>query len=86
MLLDLVKCGMCGEAAVVSAGYRHVCEVCREPEHKLYTSVKTLVLGNPDVGYTIQDAAEILGVKESKIHHLVNSGFFKLTMRGIQIS
>ena len=86
VLLNLVKCGMCGTAAVVSSGYRHICDRCREPEHKLYRNVKTLILENLDTGYTIQDAAEILKVEESKIQHLVNSGFFKLTMRGMQVS
>ena len=84
--LDLVKCGMCGKAAVVAAGHRHVCEVCREEEHKLYSRVRALVHESPDVGYTIWEVSEILSVDESKIHHLVDSGFFTLTIRGIQIS
>ena len=84
--LDLVKCGMCGKATVVAAGQRCVCEVCREEEHKLYTRVRTLIVENPDVGYTIQEVVGMLNVNERKIHHLVDSGFFKLTIRGIQIS
>ena len=86
MILDLVKCGMCGAAVVINEGRRHVCDICRIPEHELYTRIRTLILENPRTAYTIRDAADILEVDESKIQHLVRSGFFKLTMRGIQLS
>ena len=85
MLLDLIKCGMCGEAAVVSKGHRHICDACRGPEHELYSKVRTLIHENLDARYTIRDVADILSVDENKIKHLVDSGFFKLTTRGIQI-
>ena len=86
MALDLVKCGMCGEAVVIARGQRSVCESCRESEHELYSTVRTLIRENLDVRFTMRDAAEILKVEESKIKHLVDSGFIKLTIRGIQIS
>ena len=86
MSLDLVKCGMCGEAVVIATGHRHVCETCREPEHELYARVRSLIRENIYTRYTIQDAAGILEVDEKKIKHLVDSGFIKLTIRGIQLS
>ena len=86
MRLDLVRCGMCGEAAVITMGRRRVCDTCREPEHELYTRIRTLILENLNTRYTIRDVSDILDVSERKIIHLVDSGFFILTMRGIQIS
>ena len=86
MALDLIKCGICGDAAVIAMGHRPVCEACRGLEHELYIRVRTLVRENHDVRYTISDAADILKIEESKIKHLVDSGFFKLTMRGITLS
>ena len=85
MPLDLIKCGMCGEAAVIAKGHRRVCDTCRGPEHDLYTKVRTLIQENPGKRYTIRDASELLDVEESKILHLVDSGFFKLSTKGIQL-
>ena len=85
MSLDLVKCGMCGKAAVVGEGRRHVCDSCRAEELNLYSKVRTFVQGNPDTEFTIKNVADILKVDERKIHHLVESGYFKLTMRKLQL-
>ena len=85
MSLDLVKCGICDEAVVITAGHRHLCEGCRGAEHELYSRVRALVLENIYTKYTIQDAADVLKVEERQIKHLVDSGFIKLTMRGIQL-
>jgi hypothetical protein len=85
MQLDLVECGMCGKAAVVAEGRRSICDACREQEQELYSKVKDLIRENPGAGFTIRDMADILKVDERKIHHLVNSGYFKLTTQGIQL-
>ena len=84
MSLDLVKCGMCGKATVISEGHRHVCEECRDPEHKLYARVRMILGEYPDSGFTVQNIAEMVKAEESQIRHLVDSGFFKLTVRGLQ--
>ena len=85
MSLDLVKCGMCGKAAVVAAGHRSICDACRIEEQELYRRVRILIHENLDTRYTINDVADILKLDEKKIHHLVESGFFTLTTRGIQL-
>ena len=84
MSLDLVKCGMCGKATVVAVGHRHLCDECRDQELKLYRKVRSLVLGDPAAGFTIQEVAGILMEDEKKIHHLVDSGYFKLTAQGME--
>jgi hypothetical protein len=83
MPLELVKCGMCGKAIVVGAGQRHVCEVCRDEEQRLYRRVRMLVRENSEKRFTIQDVAEMLEEDEKKITHLVDSGYFRLVMSGI---
>ena len=84
--MDLVKCGMCDEAVVIAKGQRHLCDACREVEHELYTRVRTLIRENIYTRYTIRDAADVLNVDERRIKHLVDSGFIKLTLKGIQLS
>ena len=84
--LDLVKCGMCGEAAVIAKGHRRVCDTCRKPEHDLYAAVRTLIQDSSGRRYTIRDVSDVLEVEESKVKHLVDSGFFKLTAQGIRLS
>jgi hypothetical protein len=73
---------MCGKAAVVESGGRHVCPVCLEEEHRLYADVRTLLRDYEGSGLTIKDVAEMLGIDERKITHLVESGYFKLALRG----
>ena len=85
MSLDLVKCGMCGNAVVIDEGRRHICDMCRGEEHGLYSKIRTLIHENLDTRFTIKDIADILHVDEKKIQHLVESGFFTLTTRGIQL-
>jgi len=82
---DLVKCGMCGKAAVIVEGHRHVCEGCRDGERVLYDLVKTFIIENPSSNHTMQKIAASLKVKESQVKHLIDSGFFKLTLTGIQL-
>ena len=82
--LELVKCGMCGKATVVEQGERHVCPVCLEEEHQLYASVRTLLRDYEGNGLTIKDVAEMLEIDERKITHLVDSGYFKLALRGLR--
>ena len=84
MSLELVKCGMCGKATVVGEGHKHVCDACRDDEHKLYSRVRALIREYNGSRLTIQDVAEILKVDEKKISHLVDSGYFKLVMREIR--
>jgi len=82
--LELIKCGMCGKAAVVPTGHRHVCEACREEEQKLYARVRSLVREYEGASLTIPDVADMLKVDEKKITHLVDSGYFKLVVTGIK--
>ena len=84
--LNLVECGMCGKAAVVDEGHRHICDVCRGEEHELYSKIRTLIHENLGTRFTINDVADILKADEKKIYHLVESGFFTMTTRGIQLS
>jgi hypothetical protein len=80
--LDLIKCEMCGKAAVVEQGGRRVCSACFEDERKLYAKVRALLLEYEGSSLTIQDVAETLKEDEKKISYLVDSGYFKLVMRG----
>jgi hypothetical protein len=82
--LELVKCGICGKAAVIERGGRHVCPACLDEEHRLYTSVRTLLRDYEESLLTIKDVAEMLEVDERKITHLVDSGYFKLALRGLR--
>ena len=85
MSLDLVKCGMCGKAVVVANGQRHICEVCRDEEQQLYTRIRLILREYPGARYTIKEIADMIKVDERKIHHLVDNGYFKLTLQGIRL-
>ena len=85
MALDLVKCKMCGKAAVITAGMRPVCESCRQKEQELYVLVRGVLRDHIDKKLTIQDVAEILEVDEKKIMHLVDSGYIQLKMRNVEL-
>ncbi|MDR3164639.1 MAG: hypothetical protein LBU13_03590 [Synergistaceae bacterium] len=82
--LELVKCGMCGKAIVVEQGERHICSMCVDEEHRLYTSVRALLRDYERSGLSIRDVAEILKVDEYKVTHLVESGYFVLALRGLR--
>jgi hypothetical protein len=84
MPLELVKCGICGKAAVVGAGQRHVCDACREEEQELYRRVRSFIREYPEAGNTVQGIAHALKVDEKKITHLVDSGYFRLVMRTVR--
>jgi membrane protease subunit (stomatin/prohibitin family) len=79
--LELVKCGMCEKATVVERGGRHVCPECLKEERRLYSIVRKLARDHEGSGLTVRDVAEMLGVDERKITHLVDSGYFKLTLQ-----
>jgi hypothetical protein len=83
--LDLVKCKMCGKAAVITSGMRPVCDGCRQKEQELYVSVRGVLRDHIDKKLTIQDVAEILEITEKSIMHLVDSGYFQLKMRNLEL-
>jgi hypothetical protein len=76
---------MCGKATVVSFGMRPVCDTCRAKEQELYTLVRTVLRDHSDERLTIQDVAEILEIDEKEIMYLVDSGYFQLKMRNLQL-
>jgi hypothetical protein len=83
--LDLVKCKMCGKATVVTLGMRSVCDSCRQKEQELCVLVREVLRDHLEERLTIQDVAEILDVDEKKIMHLVDSGYFQLKMKNLQL-
>ena len=85
MSFDLVKCGMCGKAAVVIEGGKRVCKECLDAERELFDEIRDFINENPEVDFTLQNTAKVLNVKESQIKHLVDSGYFKLTVKGIRL-
>jgi AcrR family transcriptional regulator len=52
-----------------------------EEERRIYAAVRALLLDYGGSGLTLKDVAEMLHVEERKITHLVNSGYFNLSMR-----
>ena len=84
MSLELVKCGMCGKATVIERGERHICPLCLDEEHRLYSRVRTLLRDYEGSGLSIKDVSDMLEVDEHKVTHLVDSGYFELALRGLR--
>jgi hypothetical protein len=83
--LDLVKCKMCGKATVVALGMRPVCDSCRQKEQELCALVREVLRDHGDERLTIRDVSDILEIDEKEIMHLVDSGYFQLKMKSLQL-
>ena len=78
MVLDIVKCRICGCAVVIEVGKKPICRECVVKKNRAYQDIRSMLRDFPEQRFCVDDVSKALNIDEKLINYLLEEGMFQL--------